>query len=129
MTGPRPPITWFPLAMSAPVVNYNAPSGPYSICEYGKDPFGIVHLRGLAAVPTISSYGVWNVGVLPLGYRPKWQEIFESMAGNYAGGATGLGFRMDVLQDGTVQGSGTQAVNWAGHYTSISGISFQAAPL
>jgi hypothetical protein len=79
---------------------------------FWKDPFGIVHLRGLIGGGTM---GV-NVFVLPVGFRPAAHELFPTYCYD---GATNMVGRVTVLSDG-----GVEATYGGSSYFSLSNISF-----
>lgn len=84
--------------------------GGYNDAGYFKDPFGIVHLRGLIKLGTVGQ----NAFVLPAGYRPAARELFNVQSN----GALG---RVDVLADGSVFiSSGNNA------WVSLDGLTFKA---
>jgi hypothetical protein len=88
--------------------NFGAPWNP---AGYYKDPFGIVHLRGMLKSGAVPS----NFFVLPTGYRPTNQEIFSAPSN----GAFGI---CVIDSAGNV---GANAGNTA--YFSIDGLTFRAA--
>jgi hypothetical protein len=77
---------------------------------FWRDPFGIVHLRGLIKSGTVGSAAF----TLPPGFRPAVSETF----GTISNGAVG---RVDVLTNGTV----TPATPSNNTYVSLSGITFR----
>jgi hypothetical protein len=79
---------------------------------YWKDPFGMVHLRGLIKSGTVTA----SAFTLPPGYRPEVNQVFGVVSNGAAG-------RVDVLTDGTVVPN-TPSNNT---YVTLSGISFKAA--
>lgn len=88
-------------------VNYGAPYNPVG---YWKDPFGWVHLTGLAKNGTINT----PIFTLPAGLRPA----FTVLIGNISNGAIG---RLDIGSDGTVvQAAGNNT------YVSLENIRFKA---
>lgn len=89
-------------------VNFGAGFNP---AGYYKDPFGIVHLRGLVSTGVVGS----NIFVLPAGYRPTNVETFVSNSNNAFG-------RIDVQASGNVilqVGSNV--------FASLDGMTFRAA--
>ena len=126
MTGRIPnDLVWLPLPF---VVNYSDYGAPFPPCEYAMDAFGVVHLHGLFKYATLGSYASWGPShTLPVGFRPRLNEIFHPMG--YSASAQALAMRLDVLTDGTIIGNGAAGQNWAGNWQSLSGVSFQAAPL
>ena len=84
---------WIDAPLIAPVVNYG---NLYQTCQYMKDEFGIVHIRG------VIKGGINNatVFVLPVGYRPRYNEIFTATQNNSFGMCT-------IFQNGNVLQSGT----------------------
>jgi hypothetical protein len=89
--------------------NYGA---GYQTCQYGKDQFGVVHLRGLATAGVVGP-GV-HMFTLPTGFIPAAAEIFI-VASN---GATGI-LQIDTL------GNADLAIG-SNVYCSLSGITFSA---
>jgi len=83
---------------------------PYNSAGYFKDPFGIVHLRGMitgGAVPSVAF-------VLPAKYRPLAINVFTVVANNAFG-------RVDVDSGGNVNvNTGSNA------FVSLDGITFRA---
>lgn len=63
----------------------------YGKVGYWKDPFGFVHLKGLAKSGTINT----NIFTLPPGYRPYERKRYMAVSN----GAVGI---LDVLTDGSV---------------------------
>jgi hypothetical protein len=88
-------------------VNYG--SG-WADAAYWRDPFGMVHLRGVIKSGTVGS----GAFTLPPGFRPATNEIFAVMSN----GAVG---RVDVTTDGQVAPI-TPSNNT---YVSLSGITFR----
>jgi hypothetical protein len=120
---PIPEMSWQPLNIAAGnFANYGA---PFPVCEFAMDPWGMVHVRGLCSyTPGGGPYAAWNIAQLPAWAFPKWQEIFTCI-GSYSGGQ--IAFRVDVLQNGVIQGSAANGVNYAAPgYQSLSGIRYQA---
>ncbi len=85
---------------------------------YWKDPFGVVHLRGTVDTGALPPSTIFT---LPVGYRPAFQH-------NFAGIRTGAGVtsRVSVLATGVVQETAGRTA--AGHFLSLDGITFNAAP-
>lgn len=87
-------------------VNYN--SG-FNTCAFYKDPFGVVHLRGLVTGGTVSA----NIFTLPVGYIPPARYLFSTISD----GATG---RLDVDALGNVI-----CVTGSNVWFSLDGIQFR----
>ncbi len=83
--------------------------------SYYRDPYGTVHLRGVA----LRCGGASDpIVALPAGYRPEFEEVF--------GVLTSLGFdRVDVESSGAVQMNATPP---ASTWVALDGISFRCAP-
>jgi hypothetical protein len=79
---------------------------------FWKDPFGLVHIRGL-----VTGTAGTIVATLPVGFRPISSEIFNMQAN-----AVGSSARVDISSNGQLfcQGSGAIA------YMSLSPIQFLA---
>lgn len=88
-------------------VNYGA---PYSNIQYFKDPYGIVHIRGLAKDGTLGAI----IFTLPSGYRPSGQMLM-AIASN---GAFGY---IIITTGGDVLAAGSNA------WISLDNISFRVA--
>jgi hypothetical protein len=94
-----------------------------------KDPFGVVHLKGIAACQNIeieacSAAPSPNAVIftLPAGYHPAAQEAvatLSSVAGNIA--------RIDVTSSGEVVLRGPNVPAFGGGWVSLDGITFRAA--
>ena len=95
-------------------INYG--SGFNSAAFY-RDPFGVVHLKGLVKNGTVGS--AQTIFTLPANYIPTDRYMFDAVS--YDGAAYVQG-RVDILNDGRV-------VPITGHttYISLDGISFRAA--
>jgi hypothetical protein len=104
---------WQTPTPTAPWTNYNPAS--FNGVGYFKDPFGIVHIRGMV-VPNGATVGS-PIFVLPVGYRPPQQEIQAGSASN-------------VYADVRVQPSGTVTVDSPTGFSwlSLDGITFRVAP-
>lgn len=111
------PLAWtaFPFAVS--MSNYGA---GFQACEYARDDYGVVHLRGLLKMTGIP-VNPQTVGTLPVGYRPTASELFSQM-GSYTGGNIAL--RVDVNVGGGVVVNSASGVAWDGGDISLSGITF-----
>lgn len=90
----------------------------YAPLGYYKDPFGLVHLRGLANKPAAAMPIMFT---LPAGYRPAMQEIF--LAPGQQGG-TNVACRIDVSSAGVVQVGAPCAT--MSSWIALSGITFRA---
>ncbi len=84
--------------------------GTYATCQYKKDAFGVVTLRGFAEVTTPAAGTIFT---LPVGFAPNKDEMFVFAS-------TGDPGFLKVSADGTVSVfSGPQ------NYVSLSGINFK----
>jgi hypothetical protein len=83
----------------------------YVNAGYWKDPFGIVHLRGMISSGTVGN----SAFTMAPGYRPAENHIF----GTISNGAIG---RVDVSTDGTVKPVSPSSNTWV----SLSGITYKA---
>lgn len=88
-------------------VNFNALDNPAS---YWRDPFGIVHLRGLIKSGTLTT----SAFTLPVGFRPLVQENFGTVSNSAFGYAT-------VTNDGKVTPQ-AGSTTWF----SLDGLTFKA---
>lgn len=91
----------------------------HGLVEYTKDPFGFVHLRGLAK-RTSGGSTTLPLFILPKGYRPRDIHIFSAQGLTSAPAFVTV--RLDVKANGEVliatgDGSG---------YVSLDGITFRA---
>jgi hypothetical protein len=85
---------------------------------YQRDPFGVVHLRGIAQrCGTVTN----PIFTLPPGYRPGRSEI-QAVA--HSDGTTIS--QVNIGSDGTVSTWGTEPA--AGEWISLDGITFRCAP-
>jgi hypothetical protein len=91
----------------------------YSNPSYARDPFGIVHLRGVA-ISCVAQAGV--MFTLPPGFRPAARELFLGM--RYGGGGI---LRWIVQTNGDVQPTNFDTLG-QDDIVSISGITFRCAP-
>ena len=89
-------------------VNYGT---GYANAAYWKDPFGMVHLRGLIKSGTVGNAAF----TMPPGYRPEVSHLF----GTISNGAIG---RVDVLTDGTVTPLSPSNNTWV----SLEGMTYKA---
>lgn len=89
-------------------INYGSTRNPVG---YFKDPFGIVHLRGVAKSGTIGT-AIFN---LPAGYRPTNQEVFPVVSNGTFG-------YCDVFSSGDVVASSGTNLAFA-----LDGMTFRAA--
>ena len=89
-------------------VNYGGLHEPAGYC---KDALGFVHLKGLIKLGTVDA----NAFVLPVGYRPAYEQLFIIM-GN---GAVG---RLGVHADGSVRPQSPTNNAWV----QLNGITFKA---
>lgn len=88
-------------------VNYSSLFNP---AAFWKDPWGVVHLRGLVKDGTINT----TIFTLPAGYRPEYQQLFVALEESTLG-------RVDVLADGQVQMKQGVGTNWL----SLDGMTFR----
>jgi hypothetical protein len=95
--------------------NYAAPS--FNAAAFYKDPWGIVHVRGLVrqAQSGIIPPACSNIFTLPAGYRPAREEIFAATSADAFGSVR-------VLTNGAVNMTVGNGV-----WISLDGISFKAA--
>jgi hypothetical protein len=110
-------LTW----TAAPLADYgdyywgNWNSG-WSQAEYAKDPFGIVHLKGL-----VTCHGAIHclvppaIFVLPPGYRPALWSVFATLSNDESA-------RITIDPNGNVLPS-----IWHNNWISLDGITFPAA--
>ena len=97
-------------AFTSPWQNYG---GAYETVAYRRDPFGRIHLKGMAKSGTVGS----SIFTLPAGFRPAKGEVFAVTASE-------TDAEIAVYADGTVNvWQGTAAGTWI----SLSGISFTAS--
>lgn len=83
--------------------------GGYQVAGFYKDPFGVVHLRGLVKNGTVGQ----PIFTLPEGYRPAARLLFAAASNDAFG-------RVDILANGHVNAEiGNNA------YVSLNGISFR----
>ena len=102
---------WIAATLVNSWVNYAATTNP---AGYFKDPFGIVHLRGVVKDGTIPAI----VFTLPAGFRPQYNEYFQAMS--YTGAADTQA-RTIIFTDGRVEvHSGNN------YYVGFDGITFRA---
>lgn len=96
-------------------VNYGAAS--FNAASFYKDPWGIVHVRGLVKQNQtgIVPPGCPTIFTLPAGYRPAREEIFATTSNDAFGSAR-------VLTNGAVN-----MVVGNGAWISLDGISFKAS--
>jgi hypothetical protein len=101
--------TWTAPTLLNNWVNYG---GGFNNAGYYKDPFGVVHLRGLIKDGT-TTLGT-ALFTLPTGYRPVAQELFTVTSGSALG-------RVDVLTTGNV------VINvGSSSWLSLDGLTFRA---
>lgn len=111
--------TWHAFPFNANFSNYGS---IFQVCEFTKDIFGFVHLRGLYHKLTVAPASGEVVGILPVGYRPAALEIFTQPSS----ASVNWFDRIDIDASGNVAWSSTDRA-WDGGYASLAGISFQAA--
>jgi hypothetical protein len=106
------PFTWNDVTF---LNGWTSWSAGYQTVQYAKDPFGMVHLRGVAG------YGTSTLAfTLPAGYRPAKNEIFPPNPSK-----DGDSFGFTVFSTGNV--SSAIPAGGAGNPISFSGIRFMAA--
>ena len=84
-----------------------------NIGSYFRDPWGIVHLRGIICKNNPPSGTLFT---LPSGFRPQFQEVLAAVTQSGTG-------RVDVNSDGTIVPNGLSSGNWV----SLDGLSFSCA--
>lgn len=104
---------WRTPALENSWVNYDN-GVTYNTAGYYKDPFGIVHLKGLVATGTLYT----TIFTLPEGYRPIKRHVRE--VNNY-NGATYVHGRVDITATGAVT-----HVSGSNAQLSLDGLSFRA---
>jgi hypothetical protein len=105
------PFTWTDVTFLNGWSNFSG----FQTVQYAKDPFGMVHLRGVAA------YGTSTLAsTLPAGFRPAAQEIFPPNPSK-----DGDTFGFTVFTTGNV--SSFIPAGGAGQPISFSGIRFMVA--
>jgi hypothetical protein len=116
-----PPEAWQPLATVNGWGPYTA-DPQWATPAFRKDPFGVVHLRGLVTHPAAAATSGMTIAVLPSGYRPANSRLFVVMTGepDQAG-------RLNVLADGEVVWV-TGGNTTSGGYTSLDGVEFDTDP-
>jgi hypothetical protein len=90
-------------------VNFGSPFHDAQYCRRG----GVVRIRGVVKLGTISTGSTGNIFVLPAGFRPTAEMIFTTLANN------GIA-RVELLTDGSVRAN-AMASN---AYLSLDNISF-----
>lgn len=93
--------------------NYGYESGP---AGYWKDPFGIVHLRGLLTGGTITL----RAFILPEGYRPPYHMVFSAPSQDLTGSFVFCRCDIDTNGDFLI-------LTGSNFYVSLDGISFRVA--
>lgn len=94
----------------------------YRTCGFWKDPFGLVHLRGMLQFSGTPAAGQL-VGTLPVGYRPTAYEDFAA-TGSSAGGT--IAFPLEVNTAGSLNLYAAGGVTWSGTSLSLSGVTFDS---
>lgn len=99
----------------------------FQVCQYWKDPQGIVHLRGgltFSGTPANPQ----TVGTLPAGFRPPAQEVFAIIGG--AATADGeAAMRLNINVGGVVSIQSADALAWSGTFATLAGITFDSGSL
>jgi hypothetical protein len=103
------PEAWIAPTLLNSWVNHGA---GFSNVGYHKDPWGYVHLRGLAASGSSATSVIFT---LPAGYRPASERVFASVANDAF-------CEIRVQTDGDVF---AQAGGSTANFTSLDGISFR----
>jgi hypothetical protein len=93
------------------------PPGVNNVVSYQRDPFGTVHLRGVALKCGAPPSGD-TIFTLPSGYRPAAQEVQVAL---YSTGAN----RVNIDTSGGVVAAGGPA---SGASVSLDGLTFRCAP-
>jgi hypothetical protein len=93
--------------------NYETPPNVHNSVAFYKDPFGVVHLKGLASC--LNSASPDPIFVLPAGYRPAALYTVATITNDSLG-------RVEISPAGTVKPLIDQA-DWV----SLDGITFRAA--
>lgn len=108
---------WCVPTLSGTWANYGT---GYNTAGYWKDPWGIVHLRGLIEAGALGS----TITTLPVGYRPAMSELFCVRYGGAAFGSCRVQLtNAGVLSEGPVN----QQRSAAGDWLSLDAITFRAA--
>lgn len=95
--------------------SYNTdPTSGWGGAAFYKDPFGVVHLRGLVNNGTADA----TIFTLPSGYRPQLDLIIAAIQDD----TPDTSIRFEVLSNGVVQTLGASS-GWI----SLSGVQFRAA--
>lgn len=122
---PEPADVWHTVgAVGEPgfLNGWSAYGAPFSPVVFKKDSIGRVWLAGLTAKVGGNWNAYENMFILPVGYRPALNLIFNPPAG---GGGVSSDYECRINTNGEVQvggrGASANPVNWA----SISGISFE----
>lgn len=112
--------TWTAFPFTAGSANLG---GGFMPCGYWKDPFGIVHLRGVLTYTAGVPANPQAIGSFPAALGPIASEIFVVMgAAATADGESAL--RLNVGVGGGVSVQSADALAWTGSFLSISGISY-----
>jgi hypothetical protein len=90
-------------------VNFGAPFSNALYCRRG----GVVRLKGVVKLGTISTGSTGNIFVLPVGFRPPEEMVFTTLANNAIA-------RVELLTDGSVRAYSMASNAWL----SLDGISF-----
>lgn len=94
---------------------------PYNTAAYYKDPFGVVHLRGLIKSGAVGS----TAFVLPSGYRPPARFLcggIASQSSNQVSGRVDIDTSGNVIIQGSSSGSGA-VYDWF----SLDGVYFRTS--
>lgn len=112
---------WKAIPFYSPSLNHYATMWQvpvFELCQFTKDRYGFVILRGLMGLSgTFSLLNNDVIAVLPEGYRPRALELFivSSSAG---------GLRIDIGSDGSIRNGGGTLTSSVNTYISFGGIRF-----
>jgi hypothetical protein len=99
--------------------------GIHNIAAFFKDPWGMVHLKGLVRTTSSSCGDTGTVFFLPAGYRPTRRTVIRTIANDSVGTSPGGGARLariDIDPNGAVSISSGGSRFW----TSLDDIEFRA---
>lgn len=95
-----------------------APVSDWATAQWWKDPFGVVHLKGLVKRTSGTHTSFETMATLPAGSRPPERLLFNARC---QGGTV----RVDVAPDGTIQIVDDPVSGTPEGYTSLDGITFR----